>query len=194
MELTSAAIRAVLEAGDFERYRVLVEALGGDFALVDVAAAAVKLAHEARSPEVSEVPIAVPASRETEPDERPRRRTGGAPSTRGPRDGGAPRPSRAGATGRDRPAKRRAPAGDGADGEFVRLYVPLGRRAGVRPADLVGAIANEARIDARRIGAIDIADSFSLVEVPERDADSITDALRATTIRGKNVRVRRERF
>jgi ATP-dependent RNA helicase DeaD len=64
---------------------------------------------------------------------------------------------------------------------------------GIRPADLVGAIANEAGIDSRDIGAIEIADRFSLVEVPDEAADEIIRALRGTTIRGKRVLVRRDR-
>jgi ATP-dependent RNA helicase DeaD len=76
----------------------------------------------------------------------------------------------------------------------VRIFVALGRRAGVRPADLVGAIANEAEIDAREIGAIDIADSFSLVEVPERSADMIVGALKRTKLRGRPVNARREKL
>src|SRR5205823_449655 len=54
--------------------------------------------------------------------------------------------------------------------DVTRLYVALGRRAGVRPADLVGAIANEAGIDARAVGSIEIADRFSIVEVPDEAA------------------------
>jgi ATP-dependent RNA helicase DeaD len=57
----------------------------------------------------------------------------------------------------------------------------------------VGAIAGEARIDSRDIGAIDIADKFSLVEVPGAAAEDIIKAIRGTTIRGKKVLVRRER-
>ena len=63
----------------------------------------------------------------------------------------------------------------------------------MRPADLVGAIANESGINSRSIGAIEIADNFSLVEVPEALADGIIAALRATMIRGKKITVRRER-
>jgi ATP-dependent RNA helicase DeaD len=63
----------------------------------------------------------------------------------------------------------------------------------MRPADLVGAIANEAGIDARAIGAVEIADRFSLVEVPEEAVDEIIGALRHTTIRGKRVVARRDR-
>ena len=76
---------------------------------------------------------------------------------------------------------------------MTRLYIALGRRAGIRPADLVGAIANEAGIDARTVGSIEIADRFSIVEVPDDSADDIIGALRSTTIRGRRVMVRRDR-
>ena len=49
----------------------------------------------------------------------------------------------------------------------VRLFIGAGRRAGIRPADLVGAITGETGVPARALGAIEIADTFSLVSVPE---------------------------
>jgi ATP-dependent RNA helicase DeaD len=63
----------------------------------------------------------------------------------------------------------------------------------MRPADLVGAIANEAGLDSREIGAIEIADKFSLVEVPAGAVRQVVDALRSTTIRGKKVMARPDR-
>ena len=76
---------------------------------------------------------------------------------------------------------------------MTRLFVGAGRRAGIRPGDLVGAIAGEAGVQSQVIGAIEINDGFSLVEVPEAIADAVIDALRATKIRGAKVAVRRER-
>jgi ATP-dependent RNA helicase DeaD len=78
-------------------------------------------------------------------------------------------------------------------GDVARLYVGLGRMAGIRPADLVGAIANEAQISSREIGPIEIADRFSLVGVPANAIDDIIAALRGSSIRGKKVTVRRDR-
>ena len=75
----------------------------------------------------------------------------------------------------------------------VRLFVGAGRAAGVRPADLVGAITGEAGVPSRALGAIEIADKFSLVEVPDALADRIIAALKATKIRGNKVHVRREK-
>jgi ATP-dependent RNA helicase DeaD len=62
----------------------------------------------------------------------------------------------------------------------------------MRPADLVGAIANEADIEAKNIGAIEIADRYSLVELPEELVDQVIAALRGTTIKGKRQTVRRD--
>ena len=75
----------------------------------------------------------------------------------------------------------------------MRLFVPLGRRAGLRPADLVGAIANEAGVSSKNIGAIEIGDNHSTVEVPGNMADQIIDALREAPLRGRKVNVRRDR-
>ena len=75
----------------------------------------------------------------------------------------------------------------------ARLFIGAGREAGIRPGDLVGAITGEAGIDSRDLGAIEIADRFSLIEVPESRAEDILRALRATTLRGRKVSVRRDR-
>ena len=67
-----------------------------------------------------------------------------------------------------------------------------GRKAGIRPGDLVGAITGEAGIQSRLLGAIEIGDRSSYIEVPEMLADDIIAALKATTVRGKKVSVRRD--
>ena len=79
------------------------------------------------------------------------------------------------------------------NGQWVRLFIGAGRRAGMRPGDLVGAITNEAGVRGNAVGAIQIADDYSLVEVPASDADMIIAALSRGSIRGKKVPVRRER-
>jgi ATP-dependent RNA helicase DeaD len=88
-----------------------------------------------------------------------------------------------------RPPRDRAP-----ESGVTRLFFGIGRQAGLRPQDLVGAIAGESGLSARDIGAIQITDRFSLVEVPESAADRIILAMRRSTIRGRRPTVRRERF
>ncbi len=70
---------------------------------------------------------------------------------------------------------------------MTRLYIDVGREDGVRPADIVGAIANEAGIPGRAIGAIELFDRFSLVEVPNNLGEKVMRALRHTTIRGRKI-------
>jgi ATP-dependent RNA helicase DeaD len=94
------------------------------------------------------------------------------------------------------PAEARRPRMEGTSrrsrqsGPTVLLRIGAGTRAGIRPGDLVGAIAGEARINSSLLGAITIADGHSLVEVPEELAEPIMAALRATKIRGQKVTVR----
>ena len=167
LELTRASLRETILGGGLDTFRVAVESLADEFDLLDVAAAGVKMAHEAAgSPgEDEEIPPVFV------PQERPRF---------------VPR-AESGATTRP---LRRTPRLPGA----VSLFVGAGRDAGIRPADLFGAITNEAKLPSRAIGAIEIADRFSLVEVPGESADAVIEALRRTTIRGRKVLVRRERF
>ena len=69
---------------------------------------------------------------------------------------------------------------------MAQLFLRVGKRDGVRPADLVGAIANEAGIPGDSIGDIDLFDSFSFVEVPQPEASRVQAALNRTTIRGRS--------
>jgi ATP-dependent RNA helicase DeaD len=167
MELTRAAIQGSLGDDDLERFRVVIESLTDEADLERVALAAVKLAHEAAGGDVDEEEIpAVAPARE-------------APS----RDARRSEPYRG--QGKGRP---------GGDTGATRLFFGLGRRAGLRPQDLVGAIAGESGLSAREIGAIQITDRFSLVEVPESAAEMVIAAMQQATIRGRRPTVRRERY
>ena len=95
--------------------------------------------------------------------------------------------------GRGQKTERKPPRPRADNVATTRIFIGVGRNDNVRPADLVGAIANEAHIDSRELGAIDIADRFSLVEVPEAIAEHVIKALKRTTIRGKKAGARRDR-
>ena len=66
-----------------------------------------------------------------------------------------------------------APPSRGPRGEtgMVRLFINVGRNQGARPQDFVGAIANEAGIPGRAIGAIDIFDDYAFVDIPHEFVD-----------------------
>jgi ATP-dependent RNA helicase DeaD len=173
LELTRASLRERLVAADYDDVRVVVESLAEEFDPVDIAAAAVKMVHTADGAQGDEREIPAPVVRrfDQDADTRPR------PRLRHPE--------------KSRP--RHEGNGGHRDGDVVRLFIGAGRDAGVRPGDLVGAITGEADVRSRSLGAIEIADKFSLVEVPDALADQIIAALKATKIRGKKVTVRREK-
>jgi ATP-dependent RNA helicase DeaD len=165
LELTRTALQGMLQSDDLERFRVVIDSLSDEYDPETIALAAVKMAHEAAGGDVDEVEIPSVAR-----DVR----------TENSRD----RPDRPGRGGRP-----------SAPGEGVaRLFFGIGKRVGLRPQDLVGAIAGESGLNARDIGAIQITDRFSLVEVPESAADMVISALQRSTIRGRKPTVRRERF
>jgi len=72
---------------------------------------------------------------------------------------------------------------------WARLFVGIGNRDGIRPGDLVGAIAGEADIPGSNVGKIDIRDNFSVVEVQAEVADKVIGALNGTTMKGRSIRV-----
>lgn len=84
-----------------------------------------------------------------------------------------------------------APAASRPEGGMARLLLNMGRRDGLRPSDLVGAIANETGLPGRDIGAIDIFEHEACVEVPEARANDVTQALVRTTLRGQKVTIER---
>ena len=73
---------------------------------------------------------------------------------------------------------------------MARVYVGAGWSAGIRPGDLVGAIANEAKVNSNVLGGIEVLDRFSLVEVPEALAQRVIDVLGKSRIKGQKVAVR----
>jgi ATP-dependent RNA helicase DeaD len=82
---------------------------------------------------------------------------------------------------------------DARGGAMTVLFIGAGKNAGIRPGDLVGAIAGEAKLTAGQIGGIRIGPKHALVEVPEALADRVIRALKATSLRGQKVNVRRSR-
>ena len=92
----------------------------------------------------------------------------------------------------ERPKEKSSKSRPARTAGMSRIYVGAGRKNNLRPTDLVGAIVNEAKVDARSIGTIEITDKFALVELPEELVDKVVAALRASTIKGKRLTVRRD--
>lgn len=158
-------VMAILDAGQLDPFLKLVEDLGETRDPAEIAAAAFKLAAQSRE-------SSRPGSSGSWMDSLTR-----PPEPEQPME--ITEPVRVDA------AERRKRRADGRRAPMARLFLRVGRQHGVRPANLVAAIANEAGIPGESIGDIDLYDTFSFVEVPETLADTVLAALNATTIRGK---------
>ncbi|MCY7294840.1 DEAD/DEAH box helicase [Alteromonas sp. a30] len=71
-----------------------------------------------------------------------------------------------------------------------RYRIAVGRSHGVKPGNIVGAIANEASIDSQYIGAIEIYDNFSTVDLPEGMPSDISQTLKNTRVAGQKLDIR----
>lgn len=171
LDKTRVALQQAIEGGKLDSFRTVVDSLGEEYELLDVAAAALKLAHEAagnREGDEDDIRIIAPPR-----DENPSRSKEKKSSEH--RSKGAP-------------SKPRGPGNQ----KMVRIRIALGRKSGVRPADLVGAIANETGIPGKDIGSIEMGNGFSLVEIPETAVDAVVDAMMGAKIRGQRVTVSRD--
>jgi ATP-dependent RNA helicase DeaD len=199
LELTRSSLREAIleaqEAGGTEAGHEVVASLAEEFDIFDIAAAAVRLLDAGR--QVAEEPE-IPAAAV-----RPERPVSSGPSgvSRGARPAGAAGrlaakgagPSAPSASAPSASAPSAGKAKRASQGPMVKLFVGGGRKAKIRPGDLVGAIVNETGVAASEIGAIVVSDRHCTVEVPAAQADRIVEQLGAAHIKGRRVPVRRDR-
>jgi ATP-dependent RNA helicase DeaD len=168
-------IKDTIDNADLDRFNQLVSEImqEGDHAPETIAAA---LAHIAQSNKpLFEVETEFkPASRELERDERP---------VRNERSRGKPN-SRENTTGdtRERSKRRKGPL----KSEDMNTYrIQIGRNDGVKPGNIVGAIANEADLDSKNIGHIKINDDYSTVDLPKTMPKAMIKKLQKAYVCGK---------
>jgi ATP-dependent RNA helicase DeaD len=174
-----SAIEEVLTAGELDLFRAIVVALAKEGDSTEIAAAALKLVFRLQGGERKEEDIPAVPSRQSERPSMGRRPMG---DSRGRTLGTMQR------EGQGRPYN--GPSRSGRTAGMAKLYIGAGREAGIRPGDLVGAITNEAGLNSNVIGAVEVMDRFSLVEVPEVLAREIIESLSRTRIKGQKVAVR----
>lgn len=109
------------------------------------------------------------------------------------RDGGGRRGDSPGSfgSGRERTVGRDHSSQRGASNErgMSRYRIEVGSRDGVKPANIVGAVANEAGISGRDIGQIKILDEHSYIDLPEGMPQDVFETLQETKINGKAIRL-----
>jgi len=89
----------------------------------------------------------------------------------------------------ERASRKEAPPEKG----MQRYRIEVGYKHEVKPANIVGAIANEAGIDSQYIGRIDIHDDFSLVDLPEDMPRELFKQLKTVWVAGQQLQISRSR-
>ncbi len=97
----------------------------------------------------------------------------------------APRERRERPEGARRPP-RQSPPSDGME----RYWIGVGYQHGVKPGNIVGAIANEAGLESQHIGRINISDEFSTVDLPSGMPGEILQTLKRARICGQKLDIR----
>jgi ATP-dependent RNA helicase DeaD len=185
VELTVNAVRESLTSLDLEDFNKVLHALAGEDSDRNIALAAIKLVHESRGAVLDEreIPDASDRARNERSENWKDKRAGGKGRHRDDRPWDDAKSKGKKSFDRDKKIDR-----SNADTAFV--FISLGRKAGVRPGDLVGAIANESGLTGRQIGPIRISEKHSVVGVPKADVDRVINAMDRATMRGKPVKAR----
>ncbi|EED30941.1 cold-shock deAd-box protein a [gamma proteobacterium NOR5-3] len=174
-----ARITETLDTRDLGAARELVESYQQEFGvpIIEIAAALVVMNQGSAK--------AIPAAEPVKPSrERP---------ARAERSPGRDR-DRDQARGQDRertPKRPKESAPRDADVGMDRYRIEVGRQHGVKPGNIVGAIANEAEVDAEYIGRIQIEDDHSFVDLPDGMPKEIFKHLKSVWVSGQKLQISR---
>ncbi|GGX43948.1 DEAD/DEAH box helicase [Saccharospirillum salsuginis] len=153
-----------IETADLGFFRAVIDGWteNEDLDLRDIAAALAMMAQEDKPLQVPEDPKPRPAKERRE------------------------RPDRDGKPRRE----RGAPRDRALDYDANKYRLDVGRKDGVQPGNIVGAIANEAGIEGRFINNISIFDNYTLVDLPTGMPKEIFEQLRKTRVKGRPLNLR----
>ncbi|MGE8287412.1 MAG: DbpA RNA binding domain-containing protein, partial [Stenotrophomonas sp.] len=204
-------ISQTLAGGDMDFYRDLLQRYEGEHNVpaIDIAAALAKLL-QGDAPFLLTPPVRErrePRSDRPERSERPQR-DGGFPRQReergerparfeprferGPRqdDERGPRPPRGEGEFGERP-RREMPPRSAPEFGMETYRIEVGHQHGVKPANIVGAIANEAGLESRYIGRIDIHDGHSVLDLPADMPSDVLQHLKKVWVSGQQLQMRK---
>jgi ATP-dependent RNA helicase DeaD len=170
-ESVRAELRAALEGGLAARELLSLEPLLENYDGVEIAAAALRLLEQERSKKGKRVKTAAIDDADV---------TAVFPPLAAP----TPRPTS------QRPAREDRAAGGQAG---TRIFLTIGERDGIKPGDLVGAIAATANITGANIGKIELRDTHALVEIVGANAAEVAEKITGANIKGRRVVARLER-
>jgi ATP-dependent RNA helicase DeaD len=183
-------VTETMAGADTKAWRPMVEQLAEEtgLPLLDIAAALASLAQGTTPLLLGEEPKAPPRREASFEDRNDRPRAVDRP----PRERESP-PERA--TSPDRTADRTPPEASrasrprAASGLMETFRIEVGAAHGIKPSNVVGAIANEAGIEGVHIGRVDIRDDHSYVDLPEGMPKQIFKVLQKVLVAGRELRI-----
>ena len=187
-------ISETLAQGELEQFQSLIEDFEREqnVPAIEIAAALAKMAR-------GDVPLLLDKKQVTQWEERPARAGAsfdrperGDRFDRGDRGDRFDRPERGERPDRGErfPKKERIVRAPDAGMETFRIEV--GYQHGVKPGNIVGAIANEGGIDSKNIGRIEIYDDYSVLDMPNDLAGEVLDHLAGIKVAGQQLRISRD--
>ncbi|MEO7497553.1 MAG: DEAD/DEAH box helicase [Massilia sp.] len=172
-------ITEAIGAGGLDVFRSLIEEYEREqnVPAVEIAAALAKLAR-------GDIPLLL---------EKPNRDAKSAPSwqedkpARAPRSDAPFRPDRG-----DAPAFKKDRVARPAEAGMGTFRIEVGHAHGVKPGNIVGAIANEANIESKYIGRIEIYDDYSTLDLPADMPPDLIDHLKTVWVAGQQLNITRD--
>ena len=89
----------------------------------------------------------------------------------------------------ERPRADKPPRSDKPDVGMETYRIEVGHAHGVKPANIVGAIANEAGLESRYIGRIDIQNEYTTLDLPEGMPREVLMHLKKVWVSGQQLRI-----
>ncbi|MGG7606567.1 DEAD/DEAH box helicase [Massilia sp. BKSP1R2A-1] len=178
-------ITETLAAGGLEQFRTLIEEYERDqnVPAVDIAAALAKLAR-------GDVPLLIEKpDREAKPEQF---RTEFAPREQGAWEDRAPRAPREPRESRETGGFKKERVVRDPEPGMATFRIEVGHQHGVKPGNIVGAIANEAGMPAKYIGRIEIYDDYSTLDLPDDMTPDLIDHLKTVWVAGQQLNMTRD--
>lgn len=182
IERTRVEMAKIVADKDIANMREFVEAMANESEMSMLDLAAALLFHKQLKQPLQPKEDPKPRHEARERDDRGsrgRRDARGGDSRRDARGGDSRRDSRD--NRKERPARKPKTVRNDIDWQTYRLEV--GKEHGARPGDIVGAIANEISLDSSYIGAINLHDKHSFVQLPKGIPAASFNQLKAVRVR-----------
>ncbi len=163
-------LRGTLESSEYRKYDRLIERLlDQGHASTDIASALIHLMTAGNETKRAEVEVAAGFGQDRPRESRGQRETREDWDDRGPRHA-KPAFDRAGRTGRE--------------SGFTTLFFNVGRKNLIKPGDLVGKIGGVTKLPINIVGAIDIKQRHSLVDVADDAVDAVLQKMAGVRMKG----------